>query len=156
MSETGSRLSSFLSSFVVSLFLAGAQALQLQPWVQAPVLPPTLCDLRLNIGLSEPQLCIKNLVSTVPSAWKCPASGRAMGAVPKERDEERPRTAPSNSSRISFILYFCSNLFIYFWLHWVFVAARGLSLVAASRGHSSLRCAGFLLQWLLFVAEHGL
>ena len=29
-------------------------------------------------------------------------------------------------------------LFIYFWLCWVFVAASGLSLVAASRGHSLL------------------
>ena len=28
--------------------------------------------------------------------------------------------------------------FIYFWLRWVFVAARGLSLVAASGGYSSL------------------
>ena len=28
--------------------------------------------------------------------------------------------------------------FIYFWLHWVFVAVHGLSLVAASRGYSSL------------------
>ena len=32
--------------------------------------------------------------------------------------------------------------FIYFLLCWVFVAARGLSLVAMSRGYSSLRCAG--------------
>ena len=32
---------------------------------------------------------------------------------------------------------------MYFWLHWVFVAARGLSLVAASGGYSSLWCAGF-------------
>ena len=45
--------------------------------------------------------------------------------------------------------------FIYLWLHWVFVAARGLSLVAASGGYSSLWCTGFLLRWLL-VAEHGL
>ena len=29
-------------------------------------------------------------------------------------------------------------IFIYFWLRWVFVAARGLSLVAVSRGCSSL------------------
>ena len=29
----------------------------------------------------------------------------------------------------------------YFWLRWVFVAACGLSLVAASRGYSSLWCA---------------
>ena len=48
------------------------------------------------------------------------------------------------------------NLFIYFWLHWVFVAECGLSLVVASGGYSSLRCVGFSLRWLLSVAEHGL
>ena len=32
--------------------------------------------------------------------------------------------------------------FIYFWLRWVLVAARGLSLVVASGGFSSLRCTG--------------
>ena len=34
-------------------------------------------------------------------------------------------------------------LFIYFWRHWVFVAACGLSLVAVSGGYSSLQCIGF-------------
>ena len=48
-----------------------------------------------------------------------------------------------------FILFY---LFIYLWLRWVFVAARGLSLVAASGGYSLLRCAGFSARWLLFVA----
>ena len=43
------------------------------------------------------------------------------------------------------------NLFIYFWLHWVFVAVRRLSLVAASGGYSSLRCAGFSLWQLLLL-----
>ena len=38
-----------------------------------------------------------------------------------------------------------ASLFIYFWLCWVFVSVRGLSLVAASRGHSSSRCAGLSL-----------
>ena len=54
-------------------------------------------------------------------------------------------------------LFFKVNLFIYFyfWLPWIFVAACGLSLVAASGGYSSMRCAGFSLRWLL-VAEHGL
>ena len=33
-------------------------------------------------------------------------------------------------------------LFIYFWLRWVFVAARRLSLVALSGGYSFLRCTG--------------
>ena len=49
-----------------------------------------------------------------------------------------------------FFLIYLFNLF-YFWLHWVFVAARGLSLVAASGGYSSLQCVGLSLQWpLLF------
>ena len=44
---------------------------------------------------------------------------------------------------------FFFNLFIYFiiyfWQCWVFVSVRGLSLVAASRDHSSSRCAGLSL-----------
>ena len=52
---------------------------------------------------------------------------------------------------------FCFVLFcfIYFWLRWVFVAARRLCLVAVSGGYSPLQCVGFSLRWLL-VAEHGL
>ena len=46
-------------------------------------------------------------------------------------------------------------LFIYLWLRWVFVAARGLSLVVASGGYSSSRCTGFALQWLLFLRSMG-
>ena len=50
----------------------------------------------------------------------------------------------------------CQFLKNYFsWLHWVFVTFRGLSLVVASRGYSSLRCAGVSLWWLLTV-EHRL
>ena len=44
-------------------------------------------------------------------------------------------------------------LFIYFWLHWVFIAACGLSLVAASGGYSSLRCGGVLIAVASLVAE---
>ena len=46
-------------------------------------------------------------------------------------------------------------LFIYLWLCWIFISVRGLSLVAASGGHSSSRCAGLSLSWPLF-AEHRL
>ena len=46
-------------------------------------------------------------------------------------------------------------LFIYLWLRWVFVAACGLSLVAASGGYPSLRCAGFSLWWLLSLLSMG-
>ena len=44
---------------------------------------------------------------------------------------------------------------IYFWLHWVFVAMRGLSLVEASGVYSSLWYAGFSLQWLLLLQSTG-
>ena len=46
------------------------------------------------------------------------------------------------------------NLF-YFWLICVFVAAHGLSLVAASRGYSSLQCTGFSLRQLLLLWSTG-
>ena len=54
--------------------------------------------------------------------------------------------------------YFFINLFIlfiYFWLRSVFVAARGLSLVAVSGGYSLLRCVGFSLWWLLLLQSMG-
>ena len=50
------------------------------------------------------------------------------------------------------LVLFC---FVYFWLRWVFVAVHGLSLVAASRGYSLLRCEGFSLQWLLLLQSTG-
>ena len=50
-----------------------------------------------------------------------------------------------------FFFFFLNYLFIYFWLCWVFVSVLRLSLVAASGGHSSSRCAGLslLLPFLL-------
>ena len=46
-------------------------------------------------------------------------------------------------------------LFIYSWLHWVFIAVCELFLVAKSRSYSSLQREGFSLRWPL-VAEHRL
>ena len=43
--------------------------------------------------------------------------------------------------------YLCLYLFIY-WLRWVFIAVRGLSLVAASGGYSLWWNVGFLPWWL--------
>ena len=53
------------------------------------------------------------------------------------------------------ILFYFIFLKIYFWLHWVFVAACGLSLVVASGGYSSLRYAGFSLWRLLLLWSIG-
>ena len=58
----------------------------------------------------------------------------------------------SNSSNFFFKYIY---LFINFWLCWVFVAAHRLSLVAASKGYSSLLCAGFSLRWLLLSWSKG-
>ena len=56
---------------------------------------------------------------------------------------------------ITFFLFLFFNSSIYFWLSWVFVAACGLFLVAASSGYSSLWCAGFSLWWLLLLQSKG-
>ena len=45
--------------------------------------------------------------------------------------------------------------FFNFCLRWVFAAARGLSPVALSGGHSSLQCTGFSLRWLLLLWSTG-
>ena len=47
---------------------------------------------------------------------------------------------------VKVFLFFHKFIYLFFWLHWVFVAAHGLSLVAASRSYSSLRCVGFSLR----------
>ena len=57
------------------------------------------------------------------------------------------------------IIFFLKNqfyLFIYFWLRWVFVAAHGLSLVAASRGILFVEVHGRLIAVASLVAENGL
>ena len=56
-----------------------------------------------------------------------------------------------------FCLFVCFKfyLFIYLWLRWVFVSVRGLSLVVASGGHSSSRCAGLSLSRPLLLRSTG-
>ena len=55
-----------------------------------------------------------------------------------------------------FWVFFCFCFGINrFWLHWIFVALRGLSLVAESRDYSSLQDKGFSLWWLLLLWDTG-
>ena len=54
-----------------------------------------------------------------------------------------------------FLIYLFICLFIYLWLCWVFISVRGLSLVVASGGHSSLRCAGLSLSQPLLLRSAG-
>ena len=46
-------------------------------------------------------------------------------------------------------------MFVCFWLCWVLVSVRGLSLVAASGGHCSSRCAGLSLSRPLLLRSTG-
>ena len=64
---------------------------------------------------------------------------------------------------IMFVFFVCLFVFLnnslfylfIFWLSWVFVSVRGLSPVAASRGHSSSRCAGLSLSRPLLLRSTG-
>ena len=53
------------------------------------------------------------------------------------------------------LFFFFLKIFIYFWLFWVFVAAGGFSLVAASRGYCLVVLHGLLITVTSLVAEHG-
>ena len=74
-----------------------------------------------------------------------------------------PPTAPHPRSLLFFYSYFLFfkhvnffiSLLLYLWLCWVFVSVRGLSLVAASGGHSSSRCAGLPLSRPLLLQSTG-
>ena len=63
---------------------------------------------------------------------------------------EKPRR---RNYKVSFLKKI--NLFIYFWLCWVLVSVQGLSLVAASGGHSLSRCASLSLSRLLLLRGTG-
>ena len=84
-------------------------------------------------------------------------------AKPPSTENQRPPSMTvlscSGSSCLSIRTFFSINLFIYlfiyFWLRWVFVAVRGLSLVVASRGYSSLLCTGFSLRCPLLLHSTG-
>ena len=81
--------------------------------------------------------------------WDLPGSGLEL--VCPALAGRFSTTAPPGKPQKNFFI-----LFIYFWLHWVFVAARRLSLVVASGGYYSLlRCAGFSSRWLLLLRSTG-
>ena len=61
---------------------------------------------------------------------------------------------PSLSFLSLFLIHSFIHSFIY-WLRWVFVSVQGLSLVTASGGHSSSRCAGLSLSRPLLLWSTG-
>ena len=84
----------------------------------------------------------------------------ACGILPDQGSNPCPLHWQANSQQLHhqgspgwiFKIY----LFIlFFWLCWVFVSMRGLSLVVASGGHSSLWCVGFSLSRPLLLRGTG-
>ena len=74
------------------------------------------------------------------------------------RDTRRQARGCCNKNLVgcNLTFFYFKNSLLYFWLCWVFVAARRLSLVVASRGYSlvawaTLQCVGVSLQWLLLL-----
>ena len=68
------------------------------------------------------------------------------------KNKGRRCTSPEGlalSVRSMGIFFLYSHVMYLFLASWVFVASRMLSLVAVSRGCSSLSCTGFSLWWLL-------
>ena len=77
-----------------------------------------------------------------------PVKGIPLKTINEALDNGKVSVQPQTLQGFFFFLFS-----FFFWLHWVFVAAHRLSLVVASGGYSSLRCAGFSQRWLL-IAEH--
>ena len=103
--------------------------------------------------------CSKNLVLSL----KSPSSPWVRALVPAEElkdivcifHEEEPGSWPVVALLFLSFFFFFLILFIYFWLYWVFVSVLGLSPVAESGGHSSLRCTGLSLSRPLLLWSTG-
>ena len=123
------------------------------------------------ISAQEESPCVRYSVSKWVKEWikfcichhifikKMPLPKHLTGDVFKKRNSQvNHRIARHSASCATPFLssfFFFLNLFIYFWLCWVFVAVCGLSLAAARRSYTSLRCTSFSLQWLLLLHSTG-
>ena len=128
--------------------------------------PPACLSCSPLASLLWPQdLCGRGWWGVVP--WRVGDPAWELSRIPGVEWVGQTSSSPLpllRSQRRAFLIYFnvvvAFNYFIlfylfYFWLRWVFVAARGLSVVVASGGYSSLRCAGFSLRWLLLLWSTG-
>ena len=96
-------------------------------------------------------ICIYLCKLTLPIFFISPRGFELLSSVLSFQPEGLP---------LLFLFFFFFNKFIYlfiyyFWLCWVFVSVRGLSPVAASGGHSSLRCTALSLSWPLLLRSTG-
>ena len=83
--------------------------------------------------------------SARPKKGRDALEGGELGWVPEVEPKgmKGSELVPPEASFFFYLIILFIYLFI--WLCWVFVSVRGLSLAAASWGHSSSRCAGLSL-----------
>ena len=81
---------------------------------------------------------------------------RAQGPSPWSLQSGSLHVAPTLLLANCVTLLVFKKLFIYFWLHWVFIAACGLSLVAVSGEYCLVAVCGLLTAMASVVAEHRL
>ena len=90
-----------------------------------------------------------------PAAPSLGPTPTPSGPFPAARTLSRGPTPHSQSLFQFFVCLFFGFFFFYFWLHWVFFAVCGFSLVAVTGGYSLLQCMGFSLRWLLLLHSTG-
>ena len=104
-------------------------------------------------SLSHPPLTSRCAARFLPGHGLLPVHGPRVGNPCSKKHSVAVNFAKTT---FFFFLEIGVYLFIYlFRLCWVFVSVRGLSLVAASGGHSSSRCAGLSLSRPLLLRSTG-
>ena len=103
-------------------------------WSKLPFPPPG--------DLPKPETKLESLVSHVLQVDSLPLSYQGS-TIPC-------KLIPYDKS------WLLKNVFVYFWLHWVFVGVWELSLAAVSRGYCLVMVHKRLIVGASLVAEHGL
>ena len=120
-------------------------------WVDLPVSPSTHTHTHTHTLINgkvfgsilrvSPEFC-RHWV-TDHRKWNVCGSGIRNSSFPCSHPQQKLASDCLALAVLFIYLFIC--LFVYLWLCWVFVSVRGLSLVVASGGHSSSRCAGLSL-----------
>ena len=131
------------------------------PWVPTQNL---LFAMKQGSQVSSSSCCVGSIqtdrVRSLQRLFSCegPRYGSASESQGACQDTHRcaRRTADPNCCLLLFFLsILLKHLFICLWLHWVFIAVRGLSLVVVSRGYSLVAVHGLLIV-VVSLVEHGL
>ena len=117
-------------------------------------MPPLAARVSCPPPHMQPTPCTWTLLNF--PGWECALGGERRGpgtALPCQPSQ--PGSPSKLPGRDLPAFYFILFYFIILWLCWVFVSARGPSLVAARGGHSSSRCAGLSLSRPLLLRSTG-